>query len=72
MSGFCPFSRAEQPNLKKLAEDYAGKDVKVLDVLIQEEEADYDAYMARMPMPFPIVRDTTGQVAASYSPPKAK
>jgi peroxiredoxin len=71
MSGFCPFSRAEQPNLKKLAEDYAGKDVKVLDVLIQEGEADYATYMSSMPMPFPIMRDTTGQVGASYSPPKA-
>lgn len=72
MSGFCPFARAEQPNLKKLGEDYAGnKDVQVLDVLIKEEESEYATYMSRMPMPFPVMRDTTGQVGVSYSPPNA-
>jgi len=69
--GYCPFSRAEQPNLKKLAEDYAGKDVQVLGVLVKEEEADYASYMSRMPMPFPIMRDTTAQAQTSYTPPKA-
>jgi thiol-disulfide isomerase/thioredoxin len=67
MAGFCPFSRAEQPYLKKLAEDYAGKDVQVLGVLVKEDEADYAAYMARMPMPpkAPVIRDGAPAISTS-------
>src|SRR5258706_4058808 len=71
LAGYCPYSRAEQPYLKKLAEDYAGRKVKVLGVLVKEDEADYETYMSRMPMPFPIMRDANAQVGPSYTPAKA-
>jgi peroxiredoxin len=71
LAGYCPYSKAEQPYLKKLAEDYASKNVRVLGVLVKEDESDYAAYLERMPMPFSIMRDTTAQVGASYAPAKA-
>jgi peroxiredoxin len=71
VTSWCPFSRAEQPYLKKLAEEYAPKGVKFVAVDIKEPEADYREYLGRMAMPFPVLRDESAQVALSYVPPRA-
>ena len=72
VASFCPFSKAEQPYLKKLVEDYAGKNVRVIAIGIDEPEPDYREYIARMPMGMPILRDQGGAVAVRFTPPRAQ
>jgi peroxiredoxin Q/BCP len=72
VASFCPFSKAEQPHLAQLAADYAGKNVKVIAIGISEPEADYRAYLARVPMHFPVLRDEGGAVALRFTPPGAQ
>jgi peroxiredoxin len=72
VASFCPFSKAEQPNLAQLATDYAGKNVRVIAIGIAEPEADYRAYLARTPMPLPVLRDEGGAVALRFTPPGAQ
>lgn len=72
VASFCPFSQAEQPYLKQLALDYAGKNVRVIAIGIKEPEADYRAYLARMPMGVPVLRDEGGAVALRFTPPRAQ
>ncbi len=71
VTSWCPFSKAEQPNLAKLAADYTPKGVKVVAIDVAEKDADYATYMARVQMPIPILHDTDGAVSKSYAPPKA-
>ena len=72
VASFCPFSKAEQPHLAQLAADYAGKNVKVIAIGIAEPEADYRAYIARVPMNLPVLRDEGGAVALRFTPPGAQ
>jgi peroxiredoxin len=72
VAAFCPFSKAEQPYLKKLAEDYAPKGVRVILIGISEPAADFASYLARMPMPMPAVHDADGAVALKFTPPGAQ
>jgi|HubBroStandDraft_1064217.scaffolds.fasta_scaffold38072_2 peroxiredoxin len=72
VTSWCPFSEAEQPNLKALADDYAGKNVKVVAVDIKEGDAGYRKYVDRVKMPFPVLRDTTGDVTAAFTPDHAQ
>jgi peroxiredoxin len=71
VTSWCPFSRAEQPYLKEFADEYAPKGVKFLAVDIKEPEADYKTYLGRVALPFPVLRDASGDVATSYVPPRA-
>jgi thiol-disulfide isomerase/thioredoxin len=41
VTSWCPFSQAEQPHLKVLAEQYAGKNVKVVAIDIKEDDAGF-------------------------------
>jgi peroxiredoxin len=72
VTSWCPFSEAEQPNLKTLADDYAGKNVKFVAVDIKENDAGYQKYLGRVKMPFPVVRDATGEVTATFTPDHAQ
>ena len=72
VASFCPFSKAEQPHIAELAADYAGKNVKVIAIGIAEPEADYRAYLARMPMNLPVLRDEGGAVALRFTPSGAQ
>jgi peroxiredoxin Q/BCP len=73
VASFCPFSKAEQPYLAKLAADYAGRpDVKVIAIGIAEPERGYREYLARMPMALPVLHDEGGAVALRYTPPGAQ
>jgi peroxiredoxin len=71
VTSWCPFSRAEQPYLKALADEYTPKGVKFIAVDIKEAEADYKTYLGRVAMPFPVLRDESGEVAVSHAPPHA-
>jgi peroxiredoxin len=72
VTSWCPFSEAEQPHLAALAEAYRGRNVKVLAVDIKEGDAGYAKYMGRVAMPIPVLRDTTGEVVASFTPAHAQ
>jgi len=72
VASFCPFSKAEQPHLAKLATDYAGKNVRVVAIGISEPEPDYREYIGRMPMNLPVLRDDGGAVALRFTPPGAQ
>jgi peroxiredoxin len=72
VASFCPFSKAEQPHLARLADDYAGRNVKVIAIGISEPEQDYRAYLARIPMHLPVLRDEGGAVALRFTPPGAQ
>ena len=70
-TSWCPFARAELAGLKQVADDYGPKGVKVLLVDVKEGEPEYREYAGRLPLSFPVLRDETGQVAASYAPEHA-
>jgi peroxiredoxin len=72
VTSWCPFSEAEQPHLRELAADYAGKKVKVIAVDIKEDDGGYAKYLARGPVPFPVLRDATGEVTAKFTPDHAQ
>ncbi|HLK35294.1 MAG TPA: TlpA disulfide reductase family protein [Polyangiaceae bacterium] len=72
VASFCPFSRAEQPALAQLAVDYAGRNVRFIAIGIDEPEADYRSYLARVPMRLPVLRDEGGEVALRFTPPGAQ
>jgi peroxiredoxin len=72
VASFCPFSGAEQPYLARLATDYAGRNVRVIAIGIREPEAGYRSYLARVPMPIPVLRDEDGAVALRFAPPGAQ
>ncbi len=72
VTSWCPFSQAEQPHLAGLADRYRGQNVRVLAVDIKESDEAYAKYVARVPMPIPVLRDPTGGVVASYTPDRAQ
>ena len=72
VTSWCPFSEAEQPNLKALAEDYAGKNVKVVAVDIKENDAGYQKYPGLREDAVPETRDATGEVTATFTPDHAQ
>jgi peroxiredoxin len=73
VTSWCPYSEAEQPHLAKLGSDYANDArVKVIAVDVQEDEAGYKKYLARVKMPMPVLRDGGGEVTTSYVPPGAQ
>src|SRR5215468_4649073 len=41
VTSWCPFSKAEQPNLAKLATDYSPKGIKVISIDIAEQDVNY-------------------------------
>jgi thiol-disulfide isomerase/thioredoxin len=69
VTSWCPFSRAEQPWLAKLADDYRGKGVKVIAIDIKEDDAGYRTYLGRVAMPLPVLRDRAGDVTLAFTPP---
>ena len=68
----CPFSKAELPHLNQLAKDYAGKNVKVLLLDVDEGKAEYEEYSSRMPLALTMLRDEKGEVAKQYAPDHAQ
>jgi peroxiredoxin len=72
VTSWCPFSQAEQPYLARLSEAYRVQNVKVLAVDIKENDDGYGKYMGRVAMPFPVLRDRTGEVVGAYTPDRAQ
>lgn len=72
VTSWCPFSEAEQPHLASLAEQYRGRNVKILAIDIKESDEAYAKYLARVSMPIPVLHDCTGEVVASFTPDRAQ
>jgi peroxiredoxin len=73
VTSWCPFSEAEEPNLAKLAADYANDDrVKIVAIDIKENDEGYGKYVERAKLPFPVLRDATGAVTAKFTPAHAQ
>ncbi|HEX2677888.1 MAG TPA: TlpA disulfide reductase family protein, partial [Polyangiales bacterium] len=72
VTSWCPFSQAEQPNLAKLAHDYAGsKDLRVVIVDIDQNEEGYRQYLARQDMGAPVYWTASAEAAQAWVPPNA-
>ena len=71
VASFCPFSAAAQPNLARLAEHYAPAGVHVLAVDVGENEQSFNAYVTRMRLPFPVLRDPDAAVSLRFTPTNA-
>jgi len=72
VASFCPFSGAEQRHLLELASDYKARNVRVIAIGIDADEAGYRDYLARMPMVIPVLRDEGSATALRYTPPLAQ
>jgi peroxiredoxin len=73
VTSWCPFSEAEEPNLARLAADYANDDrVRIVAIDIKENDEGYGTYLGRTKLPFPVLHDTTGSVTASFTPAHAQ
>jgi peroxiredoxin len=66
---WCPFCNAEAPHLKHLYQEYADLGVEVL-IIDVKEPADLvrSALQDRFQLPFPVLLDQDGAVAASFAP----
>ena len=71
VASFCPFSAAAQPNLARLAEQYAPAGVRVLAVDVGENEQAFNAYVTRMKLPFPVLHDPDAAVSLRFTPTNA-
>ena len=64
---WCPFCNAEAPHLKELSEKY--EDVAVIIVDVKEpKELVFEKLVNRFELPFPVLLDIDGSVAAGYAP----
>lgn len=71
-TSWCPFSKAEQPALARLAKDYGGTDdVHVLIVNIDESVDGYRKFTERVPMNAPVYWTPQAETVLSYVPPRA-
>jgi peroxiredoxin len=71
VASFCPFSAAAQPNLARLAEHYAPAGVHVLAIDVGENVQSFNAYVARMKLPFPVLHDPDAAVSLRFTPTNA-
>lgn len=66
---WCPFCNAEAPHLEKLYQNYKDKNVEVLLIDVKEpKELVEEKLKKKYNLTFPVLLDTTGEVAASYAP----
>ncbi|WP_053990454.1 peroxiredoxin [Mangrovimonas sp. TPBH4] len=66
---WCPFCNAEAPYLVELANEYDGKNVKVLIIDVKEPQTlVQEKLQDRFAFPFPVLLDEDGAVAASFAP----
>jgi len=72
VASWCPYSKAEQQHLAALADAYRAQPVRFVVVDVQEGDAGYQTYLARVAMPMPVVRDADGTVTRSFVAPGAQ
>jgi peroxiredoxin len=64
----CPINNAYMPRLVELHESYAGKGVQLvaIDANIQDSAEEVAEHAAKHKLPFPVLRDSTGDVARQF------
>lgn len=70
---WCPFCDTEVEHLGSLAKAYAGRNVETLIIDVKEDQPVWQEYAAKRVDPAVVaLRDGSGEVAASYAPPRAQ
>jgi len=59
---WCPECVIEMPSLRAFTDQYRTKDVTVLTVSIDRSEKDLRTFLEEHPVPFPVLRDPSGDV----------
>ena len=60
---WCPNCVEELPSLKKLSAMLKGRDFQIISVSIDEDEGAVRGFLARQPLPFPVLEDPKRKVA---------
>ena len=63
---WCPYCVDEIPELKNLHQEYNDKELKILYVDIQESPRAVEAFVKKHSIPYTVLLDVDGKVAASY------
>ena len=71
-TSWCPFCRAEDPNLRALSEKYNDRGVEVLVVNVKEGDEKASEWYDAAGFSFPMLMDRDGTVAARYAPADAQ
>lgn len=65
---WCPFCNAEAPYLEALYQNYHNKNVEVVVVDVNEDQALVQKWEQRFNLSFPVLLDEDGSVSATYAP----
>ena len=71
-TSWCPFCRAEDPNLEALHKKHKDNGVKVLVINVKEDEKEAMSWFNEAGFSFPMLLDKDGSIAASYAPVDAQ
>jgi peroxiredoxin len=63
---WCGPCRVEMPGFEKMYTDTANAGLQILAVDEMDSRADLDKYLAKRPLSFPVLRDSTGDVAKRF------
>jgi peroxiredoxin len=63
---WCPTCRSEIPHYKKIQETYAGRELVVVNIDIQESPEKVSRFVEKFQLPYPVLLDETGRVAEAY------
>jgi thiol-disulfide isomerase/thioredoxin len=62
-ASWCTPCKKAMPMYAELHKEYAGKDVVIVAVSLDENRKDYDAFLKKNPLPFVVARDPKGKLA---------
>lgn len=65
-ASWCPSCTEEIPDLKKIHQEYGPKGLKILAINVQEPREDVLKFSTAAQIPYPILLDEKGEVAAKY------
>jgi len=63
---WCPYCKRDIPNLKKMYDRYRDRDFEILSIFIQESRQKVSSFAERYELPYPVLLDPDGAVAARY------
>ncbi len=64
---WCSYCREEIPSLKKIYSQYKGKGLDILNIDIQESQKKASSFAAKHKLPYPVLLDKDGEIAAAYN-----